>query len=231
LKAFPIFTGLVALGVTVAHWMVFVYAPVKSPELIDAAGGVAHRIMYFHVPSAWLCYVGFIMCFICSLAYLWNRKTKWDAAALAGAEVGLAFGLCVLLTGPLWAKAAWGTWWKWEPRLTSMFLLYLVFAAYWVLRSYGGQTPGVRLFGAVLAVFGAPNIIFVHTAVAKMGGDHPDKVATQGLGNEQRLVLYGTLLVFIILFVLLVRLRYRMHTDELTVRAIRRRLAKIGGTR
>ncbi len=69
------------------------------------------------------------------------------------------------------------------------------------------------------------------TGVLREGGDHPDKVATQGLGNEQRVVLYGTLLVFIVLFMLLVRLRYRMHIDELTVRAVRRRLVKIGGTR
>ncbi len=228
--AWPVFAGLAFVGILVAHWLAFVYAPVKAPELIDQAGGVAHRIMYFHVPSAWLCYLGFIVCFVGSVRYLWGRQTRADILAVAGAEVGLLFGTIVLTTGPLWARAAWGTWWRWEPRLTSMLLLYLVFAAYYVLRAYGGQTEGVRKFGAVLAVFGTPNIFFVHYAVKKWRGDHPDGVATGGgLGAEQRIALYGTLLVFIVVFVLLVRLRYRVHEDALTARALRRRLARLGG--
>ncbi len=230
MRAYTVFSVLAFVGIIVAHWLAFDYAPVKAPELIDAAGGVSHRIMYFHVPAAWLCYLGFLVCFIGSITYLVNRKTKADIVALAGAEVGLLFGVVVLVTGPLWAKAAWGTWWKWEPRLTSMLLLFLVFAAYYVLRAFGGQTEGVRKFGAVLAVFGTPNIYFVHNAVKKWLGDHPGDVVKAGLGTEQRIALYGSLLVFIVVFVLLVRLRYRVHLDELTLRALRRRLARLGGT-
>ena len=155
-----------------------------------------------------------------------SQNPKHDALALASAEVGLAFGVIVLTTGPLWARAAWGVWWKWEPRLTTMAILFLIFTCYWVIRSFGGDHSGVRRFGAVLAVLGAPNIFFVHVAVTRWRGDHPNNI---GLEPEMRVVLYSCLLIFIIIFTLLVRLRYRMHTEERTVSALSRRLSRIGG--
>lgn len=225
MRAFPLFTALAGLGIAAGHWAAFDYVPMEKTM------GAVQRIFYFHVPSAWLCYLGFILCFGGSIAYLYNRKAKADAFALASAEVGLVFGLIVLVTGPLWARGAWGVWWKWEPRLTSMMLLFLIFAAYWVLRTYGGRGEGVRRFASVLAVFGTPNIIFVHIAVEKWKGDHPGGVVKSGLDNEMRVALYGAFVGLLITFILLVRLRYRAHRDELTVRALKRRLARLGGTR
>ncbi|MAD60096.1 MAG: hypothetical protein CMH49_01100 [Myxococcales bacterium] len=209
-----------AIGMFVAHYLVFIYAPMETTMR------AAQRIFYFHLPSAWLCYVGFILCAGWSLRYLMSQNPKHDALALASAEVGLAFGVIVLTTGPLWAKAAWGVWWKWEPRLTTMAILFLIFTCYWVIRSFGGDHSGVRRFGAVLAVLGAPNIFFVHVAVTRWRGDHPNNI---GLEPEMRVVLYSCLLIFIIIFTLLVRLRYRMHTEERTISALSRRLSRIGG--
>ena len=209
-----------AIGMFVAHYLVFIYAPMESTMR------AAQRIFYFHLPSAWLCYVGFILCAGWSLRYLMSQNPKHDALALASAEVGLAFGVIVLTTGPLWARAAWGVWWKWEPRLTTMAILFLIFTCYWVIRSFGGDHSGVRRFGAVLAVLGAPNIFFVHVAVTRWRGDHPNNI---GLEPEMRVVLYSCLLIFIIIFTLLVRLRYRMHTEERTISALSRRLSRIGG--
>ncbi|MCA9542941.1 MAG: cytochrome c biogenesis protein CcsA [Myxococcales bacterium] len=223
MKLFPVFTALGAVGIAVGHWLTFEVAPMERTMR------AAQRIFYFHVPSAWLTYIGFILCFGGSIAYLYNRKAKADAFALAAAEVGLLFGLIVVTTGPLWAKAAWGVWWVWEPRLTSMALLMLIFAAYWVLRTYGGRGEGVRRFAAVLAVFGAPNILFVHDAIRRFGGaQHPDEVVKSGLTNDMRVVLYPSLFALLIVFGLLLHLRYRAHRDQLTVRAIRRRLARLG---
>ena len=209
-----------AIGMFVAHYLVFIYAPMETTMR------AAQRIFYFHLPSAWLCYVGFILCAGWSLRYLMSQNPKHDALALASAEVGLAFGVIVLTTGPLWARAAWGVWWKWEPRLTTMAILFLIFTCYWVIRSFGGDHSGVRRFGAVLAVLGAPNIFFVHVAVTRWRGDHPNNI---GLEPEMRVVLYSCLLIFIIIFTLLVRLRYRMHNEERTVSALSRRLSRIGG--
>lgn len=208
------------LGMFVAHYLVFIYAPMETTMR------AAQRIFYFHLPSAWLCYIGFILCAGWSLRYLMSQNPKHDALALASAEVGLAFGVIVLTTGPLWARAAWGVWWKWEPRLTTMAILFLIFTCYWVIRSFGGDNAGVRRFGAVLAVLGAPNIFFVHVAVTRWRGDHPNNI---GLEPEMRVVLYSCLLIFIIIFTLLIRLRYRIHTEERTVSALSRRLSRIGG--
>ncbi len=223
MKLFPVMAVVGAAAVAAAHYLTFIVAPMERTM------GAAQRIFYFHVPSAWLCYLGFILGFVGSIVYLYNRKAKADAFALAAVEVGLCFGLIVLLTGPLWARAAWGVWWKWEPRLTSMALLFLIFAAYWVLRSFGGRGEGVRRFAAVLAVFGAPNILFVHVAVKKWRGDHPDMVVSNGLTSDMRLALYPSLLALLIVFFLLLHLRYRAHRDALTVQAIRRRLARLRG--
>lgn len=224
MKVFPIFLVLGAIGLFAVHYLAFVYAP------MEVTMRAIQRVFYFHVPSAWLCYLGFIICFGASVGYLYNRKAKLDAIALSAAEVGLLFGGVVLTSGPLWARGAWGVWWRWEPRLTSMALLVLIFAAYWVLQTWGGRTGGVRRFAAVLAVFGTPNIFFVHYAVKKWRGEHPDGVTSEGgMTPEMRVALYTTLAVLMVVFFVLLRLRYRMHRDELTARALRRRLARLGG--
>ncbi len=215
---------LMALGVVgmfVAHYLIFIFVP------MEATMGAVQRIFYFHVPSAWLCFLGFILCFGFSIAYLAKRNTKHDLFALASAEVGLVFGLIVLVTGPLWARAAWGVWWKWEPRLTSMALLILIFAAYWVLRSYAGNGEGVRKFAAVMAVFGTPNIFFVHYAVKKWRGDHPDDVISRS-DPDIRMTLYICLGILMLVFILLLRMRYMAHIQRATVGALRRRISRLG---
>ncbi|MBU0552295.1 cytochrome c biogenesis protein [Myxococcota bacterium] len=215
--------ALLSVALFLAHWLVFVYVPTE-PIM-----GVVQRIFYFHVPAAWLCYLGFIITFIGSVGYIWNRSPRADALALAGADIGLVFGWIVMLTGPLWARATWGVWWKWEPRLTSMALLVLIFAAYWVLRRYGGGTEGVRRFGAVLAIFGAPNIAFVHVAVKKWRGDHPGGVVGGGLDPDMRLAFFICLAVLQVLFIYLFIERYRVIRDEEAIGALRRRLSRLKG--
>lgn len=223
MKLFPILIAIAAVAVVAAHYLVFVQVP------MEATMGAVQRIFYFHVPSAMLCYLGFVGCFIASIGYLLNRKGRWDAFAHASAEVGLVFGLIVLVSGPLWARPVWGTWWNWEPRLTSMALLILIFAAYWVLRTYGGKGEGVRRFAAVLAVFGTPNIYFVRLAVERWGGVHPDAGVATRSDPAIRSAMYICLAVLLLVFALLFVTRYRLHRDALTVRAIRRRLARLGG--
>lgn len=210
---------LSAVGIFVAHYLVFIYAPMERTMQS------VQRIFYFHLPSAWLCYVGFIMCAWYSFRYLQTQKSRYDALALASAEVGLTFGVIVLTTGPLWARAAWGVWWKWEPRLTTMAVLFLIFTCYWIIRSFGGSGSDIRRFGAILAIFGAPCIFLVHIAVKKWRGDHPQ---IEGLDPQMRVVLYSCLLVFIIIYSLMLRLRYRVHLNERRASALSLRLSRIG---
>jgi heme exporter protein C len=221
MKKFPILLVLAALSVAAAHYLVFVFVP------MEAEMRAVQRIFYFHVPSAWLCFIGFLFCFGGSLAYLWSRKSKFDLFARASAEVGLMFGMIVLTTGPLWARGAWGVWWKWEPRLTTMALLILIFAAYWVLRVYGGQGEGIRKFSAFLAVLATPNIYFVRIAVKKWRGDHPDNVISRS-DPDIRMTMYICFFVLLLVFSLVLYLRYTALKEQATVSALRRRFSKLG---
>ena len=218
-------SATLALLVGVAHYLVFAYAPV------EVTMGVVQKIFYFHVSSAYVCYLGFLLCFIGSLGYLFTRKGRWDAFALAAAETGLLFGLIVLTTGPLWARPVWGLWWVWEPRLTSLALLFLMFGAYFVLQNFGGAGEGIRRMAAALAVFATPNIYFVHVAVERWGGIHPQikEKTGGGLTPEMRSVFFFAIATVLTLFIVLLVQRYRMHLHLRLLSASRRRVSRMGG--
>jgi len=114
----------------------------------EATMGLVQRIFYYHVPSAMLMFVSALVCGTASAAYLVRRSAAADRLASAAGELVVVFGLIVLATGPLWARKAWGVWWDWDARLTSSLLLWLMFAAYLLVRRYGG--PGSeKLAGAM----------------------------------------------------------------------------------
>src|SRR6267154_641094 len=112
-----------------ASYGALIWAPTESTM------GMIQRIFYFHVASAWSGFISFIMVFIGSVAYLRTRALKWDWLSVASAEVGVAFFTVVLVTGPIWAKPVWGIWWTWDARLTSSFLLWVLFVSYLILRT------------------------------------------------------------------------------------------------
>ena len=221
MKKFHILAIFAVLGVIAAHYLVFVFVP------MEAEMRAVQRIFYFHVPSAWLCFIGFLLCFGASIGYLLNRKSTYDLFARASAEVGLMFGMIVLTSGPLWARGAWGVWWKWEPRLTTMALLILIFAAYWVLRVYGGNGEGIRKFAAFLAVLATPNIYFVRVAVKKWRGDHPNDVISRS-DPDIRMTMYICFFVLLLVFALILYVRYGALRDRAAIGALRRRLSKLG---
>ena len=103
--------------------------------------GDVQRIFYFHLGSAAAAFVSFTGVLVASVAFLLRRVAVWDNLAVSSAEVGLLFSTFVLLTGPLWARPVWGTWWVWDPRLTSMLILWFLYAGYLVLRQ---AVPGAR---------------------------------------------------------------------------------------
>ncbi|MEZ4648919.1 MAG: cytochrome c biogenesis protein CcsA [Candidatus Eisenbacteria bacterium] len=119
--------------------MAFQYAPRESTM------GDVQRIFYFHVPFALGSFMAFGVVMVASVGYLMKRELSWDRAAHAAVEVGFLYTTLVLLTGPVWAKAAWGVWWTWDARLTSTLMLWLIFASYLFLRTYMADDP--RLLG------------------------------------------------------------------------------------
>ncbi len=150
----------------------FAYAPVLiSGAPYEATMGLIQKIFYFHVPSAMVMFTSAFVCGIASAVFLFGRKPAADRIAVAAAELTSLFGIVVLISGPLWARKAWGVWWQWDARLTSTMILWLIFQAYLLLRKYGG--PGSDRLAAGVALFGAANVPFVYWSVNVWRTLHP----------------------------------------------------------
>jgi len=202
---------ILALGLCVFWPAVLYWAFEVAP--VEARGGIVQKIFYFHVPSAIAMYLAFGVCGVASVAYLITLGPRWDAAAEAGAEVGLLFGGLVLVTGPLWGRGAWGAWWAWEdPQLMATLLLVLIYVTYLFLRRFLGHAPAARRVPAILAAVGLLDIPLIHVATRLWRGQHP-RVMRSGGGGLAPAMLQAFLLgaaAFTLLAVALVWLRWRV---------------------
>lgn len=181
-------TGMTAASlamVATALYAVFFVAP------REATMGISQKIFYFHVGSASSMMLSFAVCALSGATYLAVRgwRDRWaeiaDAVGVATAEVGVTLGAIVLVTGPLWARKAWGTYWTWEPRLTLSLMVFLLFLAYLALRAFAGSDRFGRGVAAGLSILGIPAIYFIHFAVERWGGAHPQVVYKGGLTNPK----------------------------------------------
>src|SRR5947199_3211869 len=134
------------IGMMSSIWMIFIYAPTGAVQ------GEPQRIFYFHVPMAWLGMLGFVIVAIAGIGYLVKQDERWDWAARASAELGAFFITLALITGSIWGRTIWGTWWTWDARLTTTLILWFIYIGYLMLRSYMGRTPASARAGAVLAI-------------------------------------------------------------------------------
>ena len=185
-------------------YAVFVYAPTEREM------GVVQRIFYFHVSSAFSAFLGFLMVFVGSIQYLRTRQAKWDHLALSAAELGVIFAIIVLITGPIWARPIWGTYWRWEPRLTSMLILFSVYVAYLMVRAYAPSFQA-RRFAAVLGILGFANIPLVYYSVYLWSPDqqlHPRDVS---LSTEMLFTRYLGYVTFSLLFLYLLQRRIALE--------------------
>ena len=177
--------GLVAL--TALAVLAFVYLVVfVAPTEVQM--GVSQKIFYLHVPSAYGMYVGYTIAAVAGLIYLWKRSDVADAWSLAGAEIGTLFVLIVLITGPLWGRKAWGTYWVWDPRLTSTLLTGLIYVSFLALRGFGQVGETEKRFAAALAVVGFPLLFVIKYSVQRWSGQHPVVVSSGGGGIHPDMV-------------------------------------------
>jgi heme exporter protein C len=207
-RTFYALTGVTIVTFVVEILFIFLRAPV------EVRMGVVQKIFYFHVPSAYAMYLGAAACLLGSVAYLARPSDASDALALAGAEVAVVFGSIVLTTGPLWGAKAWGTFWTWDPRLTTELLSVLIYVAYLVLRAFAGDGDGERRFAAALGVLGAANLPIIHFSVQKWGGQHPMVITGRGGGlqhPDMKIALTLGFLAFTLLAVLFVWARARLE--------------------
>ena len=178
----------------------------------ESTMGLVQKIFYFHVPS-WI--VMFSAAFVCgsaSAVYLFKEKPAADRLAVAAAELTVVFGLIGLITGPLWARKAWGVWWQWDARLTSALILWMIFVAYLILRQYGG--PGSDKLAAGMALFGMANVPFVYWSVNVWRTVHPTTNVVPTLVPGMRGALYWCAAAFVLLFITVLTARVRLEAQR-----------------
>ena len=190
--------------------VLFAYAPVAIARApLESTMGLVQKIFYFHVPSWFAMFLSTFVCGIASAVFLFGRRRGADAVAAAAAELVVVFGLIGLLTGPLWARRAWGVWWQWDAKLTTALVLWLIFVAYLLLRRYGG--PGSERLAAGLALFGMANVPFVYWSVHIWRTVHPLTTVVPTLPAPMAGPLWLGVFAFLTLNVILLALRTRLE--------------------
>lgn len=212
--------GLCMIG---ALYMVFLYVP------SDRIQGLAQRIFYVHVPLALLTFVAFGVVAVASAMFLWRGQREWDRLAHASAEIGMVFCTLVLTTGPIWAKPIWGTWWTWDARLTTTLILWLIYAAYLMMRSTAGSAEQGARYAAILGIVGVIDIPIINRSVYWWRTIHPAVIVTKeggsGLSDPRMQATFAVCLVaFALLYVWLVYVRYAAARSEDHFEEVRRRV-------
>ena len=184
----------------------FAYAPVAIAQApYESTMLLVQKIFYIHFASWMGMYAALYTCGIASGIYIFKGNRQADRVAVAGGETAVLFGLMGLVTGPLWARKAWGVWWQWDARLTMTILLELILVAYLLVRKYGG--PGSEKLAAGLALFGAVDSVFVYKAVDWWRTVHPQTTVVPTLGPGMMWPVVVTAVAFVTLSVVLMALR------------------------
>jgi heme exporter protein C len=199
----PLFTvrlrpwlGIASLAAAiVATYMALVWAPP------DIEQGDVQRIMYVHVPTAWLAYLAFVVVFLASIGWLWTRRAWFDAVAVASAEIGVLFTGMTLVLGSIWAKPTWGVWWTWEPRIVTTAVMFCMYVGYLLLRSLSSDFERRATRAAVIGVIAVVNVPIVHLSVTWMNSLHQlPTVLRPGGGPTLDGRMLATLLVGVLAF-------------------------------
>ena len=209
--------AIAAILIFLSIYLIFGYAEIERTML------EVQKIFFFHVSAAMTLYVAFGVNFLFSLLYLIKRNPDYDLRAAAAAEIGLVFCTIVLLSGPIWAKYAWNTWWNWEARLTSTLVLWLMYISYFILRS-ALLDDKRRIFSAVLGIIAFLDVPIVHFAT-KLWEEkaHPKRGAKVDVEPTILHTWIFVLIAFIILFSILFILQYKITKTNERYEIIRRK--------
>ena len=200
---------------SVAMFMGLVFAPSERVQ------GEVYRLLFVHVPSAWLAFLAFGVVAIASALYLIRGSSRWDHLAASSAEVGVMFTTLTLATGSIWGRSVWGVWWQWDPRLTTTLVMWFIYAGYLSLRAYIDE-PEIRYrSAAVLGVLGVVSIPLVWFSVEWWRGLHPTPSITRpggGMPQEMLITLLVSVGAFTMLYITLLQQRIRIQSvsEELT---------------
>lgn len=226
-RALTILDTVTAVLLLAATGMVFFYAP------LEAVMGQVQKVFYFHVAAGWVGMLGFLVAAIAGIVYLRTGRRDWDIVGLAAVEIGMAFAFINIITGSIWARPIWNTWWTWDPRLTTATIMELIYAAYLMLRS-GIEDPDRRArFGAVYAIVGFISVPLTFFSARLFRTIHPVVVGSNQPGAEGAFdmtprmlqTFMFSLFVFSVLFADLMWHRFRLgkladKVEQLKMRAM-----------
>src|ERR1700758_3882204 len=195
-----------------------------APE--ERTMGTIQRLFYFHVAGAWAGFTAFFLCFLGNLLYVWRRDQKYDWLAVSGAEVGLAFTTVVLVAGPIWAHPVWGIWWTWDARLTSTFVMWLLYVSYLLLRTLVEEPDRRALLSAIYGIFAFLDVPLVYGSIRWWRTQHPQPVIMGGPGSglepTMRKVFWFWFLNLVILMIFFIRERYALEAMRDEVQSLER---------
>ena len=166
-KRSDLLNWIALIGMIVLMGMIFIYAPTERTM------GYVQRIFYFHVGTAWVASITFFVALICGGLYLWKRWPQLDTISAASVEIGVAFVTMTIVSGAIWGKPAWNTYWIWSPRLTSITIMWLVYIAYFILRSVIYDEEQKRRFSAVYVIAGFVTVIITYGSIRILRDIHP----------------------------------------------------------
>lgn len=214
-----ILDGAAAIGILLALFMALNWAPT------DATMGHLQRIFYFHVPTAWVGFLALFVGLVGGILYLWRGGARFDSLSRGSVEIGFTFITVGILTGSMWAKPVWNTWWTWEPRLTTAAILWLIYLAYFMLRS-GMEDPerGARL-AAVYTIPAFISVPITFLTIFWWRGMHP---VMGGLRPRMLVTLLVSVGAFTLLYLALLRHRQRLACLSREIASLREQLAERG---
>ncbi|MFN0072320.1 MAG: cytochrome c biogenesis protein CcsA [Chloroflexota bacterium] len=211
--------ALTVLSMSLALLAAFFYAPMERSQ------GQVQRIFYIHLPIIWLAYLAFFIVFLSSGLYLWKRRDAFDHLAHASAEIGFLFTSLVLVTGSLWARPIWGTWWSWDARLTTTLILWFIYGAYLTLRGVMPHDRQAARYCAVLGIVGFIDIPIIHQSVVWWRTLHPQSIVLAEGGPAMPPAMLQTLglalMAFSFLYVWLLLERTRLERMRADLRQIK----------
>jgi heme exporter protein C len=224
LAAFFVLTGL---------YMAFIFAPAAA-NLATETERLAQRIMYFHVGAAWVGFFAFFVTFVAGIIYLARRERFWDAVGLSSVEIGTVFLTMVLVTGSLWARPTWNTWWTWDPRLTISAIAWLLYIAYLILRDAVDDPARRARFSAVFGIVAFITVPLNFMAIRWWRTIHPVIVGpgTRGgfaMSSRMTIALLFCVVAFTVVYATLLVHRVRLERAADDVQRLRQSLLHRGG--
>jgi heme exporter protein C len=212
--------AITLVGMVLTLWLAFFYAPT------DAVEGQPQRIFYVHVPISWIGMLAFVVMAVAGAVYLKTKDERWDWVARSAAELGTVFITLALITGSIWGRTTWGTWWTWDARLTTTLILWFIYIGYLMLRNYMGRTPASARAGAVMSLVCVIDVPIIYESVNWWRTLHPSaEVGVAGaLPPSVVLTLMISLTVFTVFYALLMIQAYQLQRAQTLAQRLRANL-------